>query len=158
MAVNIPLCSGLQIMSLLTEGRADFLRDPQVAFFFHVYGGDDFAVVKEYLARKYRLRELGDEETKTGQDRKIWLEDTILFENPRRESWEKTSELLKLIKIKPGDRIADVGSGPGYYSFNSPNGRSERPNFLDRDEWRTPEIRGGRERRDGGDECHHRGD
>ena len=100
-----------------SAGKADFLRDPQVAFFFSVYGGDDFAVVKEYLTRKYRLRELGDEETKTGQDRKIWLEDTILFENPRRESWEKSSELLKLLKIKPGDRIADVGSGPGYYSF-----------------------------------------
>jgi SAM-dependent methyltransferase len=100
-----------------SAGKVDFLRDPQVAFFFNVYGGDDFAVLKEYLARKYRLRELADEETKTGLDRKIWLEDTILFENPRRESWEKTSELLKLLKIKPGDRVADVGSGPGYYSF-----------------------------------------
>jgi SAM-dependent methyltransferase len=97
--------------------KRDFVRDPQVAFFFNVYGGDNFAVLKEYLFRKYRLREIGDEETKAGQDRKVWLEDTILFENPRRESWEKTSELLKLLKIKPGQQIADVGSGPGYYSF-----------------------------------------
>jgi SAM-dependent methyltransferase len=97
--------------------KRDFVRDPQVAFFFNVYGGDNFAVLKEYLFRKYRLREIGDEETRAGQDRKVWLEDTILFENPRRESWEKTSELLKLLKIKPGQQIADVGSGPGYYSF-----------------------------------------
>ena len=97
--------------------KPDFLRDPQVAFFFNVYGGDNFAVLKEYLFRKYRLREIGDEESKAGQDRKVWLEDTILFENPRRESWEKTSELIKLLKLKPGEQIADVGSGPGYYSF-----------------------------------------
>lgn len=99
------------------EKKQDFLRNPQVAFFFNVYGGDNFAVLKEYLFRKYRLREIGDEETKGGQDRKVWLEDTILFENPRRESWEKTSELIKLLKLKPGEQIADVGSGPGYYSF-----------------------------------------
>lgn len=97
--------------------KATFLLDPQVVFFFSVYGRDGFAVLKEYLFRKYRLREIGDEETKAGQDRKVWLEDTILFENPRRESWEKTSELLKLLKIKPGEQVADVGSGPGYYSF-----------------------------------------
>jgi len=97
--------------------KIDFLRDPQVAFFFSVYGSNHFALLKEYLFRKYRLREIGDEESKGGQDRKVWLEDTILFENPRRESWEKTSELIALLKIKPGEQIADVGSGPGYYSF-----------------------------------------
>jgi len=97
--------------------KKDFLRDPQVAFFFSVYGSDKFAVLKEYLFRKYRLREIGDEESRRGQDRKVWLEDTILFENPRRESWEKTSELIGLLKIRPGEQIADVGSGPGYYSF-----------------------------------------
>ncbi|WGS03117.1 methyltransferase domain-containing protein (plasmid) [Bradyrhizobium sp. ISRA443] len=97
--------------------RPSFLRDPQVAFFFHVYGSDNFAVLKEYLFRKYRLREIGDEETKAGQDRKVWLEDTILFENPRRESWERSSELLKRLDVKPGEKIADVGSGPGYFSF-----------------------------------------
>jgi SAM-dependent methyltransferase len=99
------------------QQREEFLKDPQTRFFFSVYGGDDYAVLKEYLRRKYRLQDIGDEDTRAGQDRKVWLEDTILFNNPRRESWEKTSELMKLIKLKPGDKIADVGSGPGYFSF-----------------------------------------
>ena len=30
---------------------------------------------------------------------------------------EKTSEIFKLLKIKPGDAVAEFGSGPGYYSF-----------------------------------------
>src|SRR5206468_2558879 len=37
--------------------------------------------------------------------------------NPRREAWEHTSELINLLQLRPGMRIADVGSGPGYYSF-----------------------------------------
>jgi SAM-dependent methyltransferase len=99
------------------EERPSFLTDPQVKVFFSVYGGEDYAVLKEYLKRKYRLQDIGDEDTRAGQDRKVWLEDTILFNNPRRETWEKTSELMKLIKLKPGDKIADVGSGPGYFTF-----------------------------------------
>lgn len=99
------------------DKKKQFLNDPQVAFFFHVYSSDNFAVLKEYLMRKYRLREIGDEETKAGQDRKVWLEDTTLFENPRRETWERSSELLKLLDLKSGQQIADVGSGPGYFSF-----------------------------------------
>jgi SAM-dependent methyltransferase len=99
------------------KDKPKFLEDPQVKVFFEVFGGNDYAVVKEYLLRKYRIRDVGDEETKAGQDRKIWLEDTMLFNNPRRESWEKTSEFMKLLKLKPGDKIADVGSGPGYFSF-----------------------------------------
>ncbi len=99
------------------KDKPAFLEDPQTNFFFRVYGGNDYRILREYLIRKYRLRDIGDEDTRLGQDRKHWLEDTILFNNPRRESWEKTSELMKLLKIKPGQKVADVGSGPGYFTF-----------------------------------------
>jgi len=99
------------------EEKKGFLTDPFVKEFFRFYGDDDFAVLKEYLKRKYRVAVIGDEETKAGQERNIILEDTILFNNPRREEWEKTSELMKLLKLEKGQTIADVGSGPGYFSF-----------------------------------------
>jgi SAM-dependent methyltransferase len=100
-----------------TSEKAKFLEDPQVRVFFGEYGGNDYAVLKEYLIRKYRIREIADEDTRAGQERKIWLEDTILFNNPRRETWEKTSEFMKLVKLNPGDKVADIGSGPGYFTF-----------------------------------------
>jgi SAM-dependent methyltransferase len=46
-----------------------------------------------------------------------FLEDFILFNNPRREEWEQTSKIIDCLKIQPGTTIADVGSGPGYYTF-----------------------------------------
>jgi len=88
-----------------------------VKFFFGKFSADNYALLKEFLLRKYRIHDIGDEETRTGQDRKIWIEDTMLFENPRRETWEHTTKFMALIKIKPGFQIADLGSGPGYYSF-----------------------------------------
>jgi ubiquinone/menaquinone biosynthesis C-methylase UbiE len=84
--------------------------------FYHFFCNNDHALLKEYLKRKYKLENIGDEETMEGHNRQAWLEDTILFNNPRREQWEKTSEFLKIMSLHKGMVIADVGAGPGYYS------------------------------------------
>ncbi|MER2526747.1 MAG: class I SAM-dependent methyltransferase, partial [Candidatus Competibacter denitrificans] len=97
--------------------KAEMTTEPLTNEFFKMFGGNNYQVLKEYLQRKYRLKDTGDEETYTGQMRKAYLEDTILFNNPRRESWEHTTELVSLLDLKPGAIVADVGSGPGYYSF-----------------------------------------
>ena len=39
------------------------------------------------------------------------------LERPRREQEERTDLLIKSMKIKPSDRIADIGAGSGYFSF-----------------------------------------
>lgn len=39
------------------------------------------------------------------------------LDRPEREEEEATSKLLPLLKLKAGDRVADVGAGSGYYTF-----------------------------------------
>ncbi len=39
------------------------------------------------------------------------------LERPEREKEENTSKLLPALKIKPGDVVADIGAGSGYYTF-----------------------------------------
>lgn len=101
--------------------KKKFLEDPYVASFFEFFAVDDFATLKEYIQRKYRLVSFEDEYTEVGQNRRAFLEDFILFNNPRREDWEKTSKIVESLKLKPGEVIADVGSGPGYYTFKFAN-------------------------------------
>lgn len=97
--------------------REKMTAEPLANEFFHLFSDKNYAVLKEYLKRKYQVQNIGDEETYAGQTRKAWLEDTILFNNPRREEWEQTSRFIELIDLKPGQTVADLGAGPGYYTF-----------------------------------------
>ncbi len=99
------------------QQQKKFLEEPLVAEFFNFFAEDNFASLKEYLKRKYGLGELEDEGSKAAIERERFLEDFILFNNPRREEWEKTSKMLESLNIQPGDTVADIGSGPGYYTF-----------------------------------------
>ncbi len=96
--------------------QATFFPNKFVANFYDFFAENDFARLKEYLQRKYKLATFPDDNTEKGDIRLAVLEDTILFNNPRREEWEKSSKFINVLDLKPGQRIADIGSGPGYYT------------------------------------------
>jgi SAM-dependent methyltransferase len=99
------------------DDRRTQLTDRFHKSFFDFLAENDYANLKEYLGRKYKLKKFADSGNDEGKDRLSFLEDFILFNNPRREEWEKTSKIIECLKIQPGTTIADVGSGPGYYTF-----------------------------------------
>ena len=93
------------------------LGDRLVNEWYQYLAGKDFAALKLYLKQKYHLDEYKDKKTPklTGEYR--FMEDFLLFNNPRRERWEKTSKIIDVLGLKKGDVVADVGCGPGYYTF-----------------------------------------
>ncbi len=38
------------------------------------------------------------------------------MDGPRRASWQKPDEVLKILALKKGDHVADVGAGTGYFA------------------------------------------
>lgn len=105
-----------------TERQEKFLADPLVESFHRLLSKDEWAPLRSFLRDKYHLGGEPEENTdrvKLAETRRRnrFLEDFILFANPRREAWEKSSQMIAALKLKPGDKVADVGSGPGFFSF-----------------------------------------
>ncbi|HEY1266097.1 MAG TPA: methyltransferase domain-containing protein [Candidatus Binatia bacterium] len=39
------------------------------------------------------------------------------YEGVGRDEWQKPDEVIRALAIRPGDRVADLGSGGGYFTF-----------------------------------------
>lgn len=43
--------------------------------------------------------------------------DLARFENPERENWQKPGEVIAVLRLQPGQKVADIGAGTGYFSI-----------------------------------------
>jgi arsenite methyltransferase len=39
------------------------------------------------------------------------------YEGVGRDEWQKPEEVVRALELKPGDRVADLGAGSGYFTF-----------------------------------------
>ena len=98
------------------QGR--MLSAPLVYSFWHELADDDYDNLKTYLNYKYHFIEYKKDQDNTAMKARMrYLEDFILFDNPDRERWEDTKHNLEKVGLREGMRVADVGSGPGYFTF-----------------------------------------
>ena len=100
------------------EARQSMLSVPLVYSFWHELADNDYDNLKTYLNYKYHFIEYKKDQDNTAMKARMrYLEDFILFDNPDRERWEDTRHNLEKVGLREGMRVADVGSGPGYFTF-----------------------------------------
>ena len=97
--------------------REEWLVLPLVRSFWKVLSDNQFDNLKTYLTYKYHIKNYNKEEDIELRERMRYLEDFILFNNPDRERWETTRENMDRLELTEGMRVADVGCGPGYFTF-----------------------------------------
>ena len=100
------------------DAREKMLAVPVIKSFWKEISGNDYDNLRTYLQYKYHYVEYDKDADNTAMKARMrYLEDFILFNNPDRERWEDTRHNLEKVGLEKGMRIADVGSGPGYYTF-----------------------------------------
>ena len=111
------------------DQQKKMLRDPLTAAYYEFLGKDDYDLLKSFIKYKYKLvkkrplskmdakEKPSQEDKEIGKTRRAFVEDFILFNNPQREGWENSQKIMGLLPFKKGDKIADIGSGSGFYSY-----------------------------------------
>lgn len=99
------------------EKKREIEKTPAVGSFKDMMLKDDCDNLRTYIQYKYHIVEYPEGDNTELKARMRFLEDYILFNNPDRERWETTRENIERLCLRPGDSVADVGCGPGYYSF-----------------------------------------
>lgn len=111
-----------------SEERRHMTEDPLSAFYADYFMENDWERLRTYLFYKFHLEkgipEDATEDTNLEYDGKDFPIPTLnewneflIFNNPNRFLWEKTFEMLDFIKIRPGQTVADVGCGGGFFSW-----------------------------------------
>jgi ubiquinone/menaquinone biosynthesis C-methylase UbiE len=98
------------------DQKPALLAHSLVASFYDLLAKNNFANLKEYLSRKYHFIEI-DKEDAEARVKLRFLEDFMLFNNPDRERWDRTSDNINSLRLKEGDKVIDLGCGPGYFTF-----------------------------------------
>lgn len=93
------------------DARQRMAQDPDAARFLRHFSRDRFRPLRQYLAGKYRLGPRSDADTLW------WLDEIVRFVGPGRAEWEGTASILGVTALGEGDVVADIGAGPGFYTF-----------------------------------------
>ena len=100
------------------EARRRMLSVPLVNSFWNELADNEYDNLKTYLSYKYHFIEYKKNADNTAMKARMrYLEDFILFNNPDRERWEDTRHNLEKVGLTEGMSVADVGCGPGYFTF-----------------------------------------
>lgn len=97
--------------------KRKLVEQPMVNSFLKMMTENNYDNLTTYLSYKYHIVEYGSGDNTKLKKRMRFLEDYILFSNPDRERWETTRKNMEKFNLKEGMYIADVGCGPGYYTF-----------------------------------------
>lgn len=88
--------------------------------------------LSDYLGRRYQIPPTARREPMSEEDFGF-VQELLCFGSPQRASWEQPEEIVRLLDIRPGLDVADLGAGTGYmtYRFSDAVGAEGKVYALD---------------------------
>lgn len=107
------------INRMLKEGRNEIIEKGDILTedLYHYFTDNDCLHLKNYLVIKYELNNYRPRSVKEHIDQRTFYDDMLMFNDPYRYKWDKTNEVMKIVPLKKGDKVVDVGCGFGYNSY-----------------------------------------
>lgn len=81
---------------------------------YNYFTDNNFEHLKKYLTLKYELNNYRPRSVKEFIEQRTFYEDFLMFNDPNRNLWDFTDEVMHLLPLKKGAKVADVGCGFGY--------------------------------------------
>lgn len=88
--------------------------DPLSKDLYYFFMADSAARLKDYLILKYQLNNYRPQSIQQFIEQRTFYEDLLMFNEPNREKWDCTLEIMAQLPLKVGDKVVDVGCGFGY--------------------------------------------
>lgn len=84
---------------------------------YHYFTDNDCFHLRNYLVLKYELNNYRPRSVKEHINQRTFYDDLLMFNDPYRKEWDNTDDAMRMMPIKEGDTVVDVGCGFGYNSF-----------------------------------------
>lgn len=101
---------------MLSERQGDGIikKDILTEDLYSFFTSNECSELKKYLVLKYELNNYHPRSVKEFITLRTYYDDLLMFNDPTRESWDKTEMVMSNMPIKKGDKVVDMGCGFGY--------------------------------------------
>lgn len=90
--------------------KSDFLTEDLYKYFTE----NHCERLRHYLVLKYELNNYKPKSVKEHIAQRTYYDDLLMFNDPTREKWDMTEDVMKSIPLKTGEKVIDMGCGFGY--------------------------------------------
>lgn len=96
------------------QGESIIKKDILTENLYSFFTSNECTELKNYLVLKYELNNYHPRSVKEFITQRTYYDDLLMFNDPTRETWDKTELVMSNMPIKKGDKVVDMGCGFGY--------------------------------------------
>lgn len=99
------------------HGKSAKPEDVLTEDLYSYFMSDGCMHLKKYLVLKYELNNYRPKSVKEFIAQRTFYEDFLMFNDPNRNEWDKTEQIMQSLPLHGGEKVVDVGCGFGYNSI-----------------------------------------